>query len=36
LRYITLAGDDLTLTSPPDKDGNHFRIHWRRAPKMPT
>jgi lipocalin-like protein len=36
LRHITLKGDDLTLTSPPDKNGNHFRIHWRRAAKMPT
>ena len=31
LRGITLNGDDLTLTAPPDKDGNSFRIHWRRA-----
>ena len=36
LRHITLNGDDLTLTSPPDKNGNHFRIRWRRAAKMPT
>lgn len=35
LRY-TLAGDDVTLTSPPDKNGNHFRIHWRCAANMPT
>ncbi len=34
VRRITLAGDDLTLTSPPDQQGNHFRIHWRRAAKM--
>jgi Lipocalin-like domain len=34
VRRITLAGDELTLTSPPDKQGNHFRIHWRRAAKM--
>jgi hypothetical protein len=34
VRHITLAGDDLTLTSPPDRQGNHFRIHWRRAAKM--
>jgi hypothetical protein len=34
VRHITLAGDDLTLTSPPDSRGNHFRIHWRRAAKM--
>jgi hypothetical protein len=32
-RRITLHGDDLTLTSPPDAQGNHFRIHWRRAGK---
>ena len=34
VRRVTLSGDDLTLTSPPDKNGNHFRIHWRRAAKM--
>ena len=34
VRHVTLAGDDLTLTSPPDSQGNHFRIHWRRAAKM--
>ena len=34
-RHITLRGDDLTLTAPPDAQGNHFRIHWRRAAKMP-
>jgi hypothetical protein len=33
LRYITLAGDDLTLTAPADAQGNHFRIRWRRASK---
>jgi len=33
-RHITLTGDDLTLASPPDAQGNHFRIHWRRADKM--
>jgi hypothetical protein len=32
-RHITLKGDDLTLTAPPDAQGNHFRIHWRRAPR---
>jgi len=32
-RHITLKGDDLTLTAPPDAQGNHFRIHWRRAAK---
>ena len=31
--HVTLAGDDLTLTAPPDSQGNHFRIHWRRAAK---
>lgn len=35
-RRITLKGDDLTLASPPDTQGNSFRIHWRRAGKMPT
>jgi len=30
-RHITLNGDDLTLTAPPDAQGNYFRIHWRRA-----
>jgi hypothetical protein len=34
LRRIILKGDDLTLASPPDKNGNSFRIHWRRAAKM--
>ena len=33
-RHITLKGDDLTLTAPPDAQGNSFRIHWRRASKM--
>jgi Lipocalin-like domain len=33
-RHITLKGDDLTLTAPPDAQGNFFRIHWRRAEKM--
>ena len=33
-RHITLKGDDLTLTAPPDTQGNSFRIHWRRASKM--
>ncbi|HVV62525.1 MAG TPA: lipocalin-like domain-containing protein [Pseudolabrys sp.] len=32
-RLITLSGDDLTLTAPPDAQGNSFRIHWRRAGK---
>ena len=35
-RHITLKGDDLTLTAPPDAQGNSFRIHWRRASKMPA
>jgi hypothetical protein len=35
LRHVTLAGDDLTLTAPPDAKGNSFRIHWRRAETMP-
>jgi len=34
LRRITLKGDDLTLTAPPDANGDHFRIHWRRAGTM--
>ena len=34
VRHVMLAGDDLTLASPPDSQGNHFRIHWRRAAKM--
>ena len=33
VRRITLSGDDLTLTAPPDSQGNHFRIPWRRAAK---
>lgn len=33
-RHVTLSGDDLTLTAPPDAQGNYFRIHWRRAGKM--
>jgi hypothetical protein len=35
-RRVTLNGDDLTLSSPPDAQGNSFRIHWRRAGKMPV
>jgi hypothetical protein len=35
-RHITLKGDDLTLSSPPDAQGNSFRIHWRRASQMPA
>jgi hypothetical protein len=34
LRHVTLKGDDLTLSAPPDAKGNSFRIHWRRAAKM--
>ena len=33
VRRITLDGDDLTLTAPPDEQGNFFRIHWRRMGK---
>ena len=32
-RRVTLSGDDLTLSAPPDAQGNFFRIHWRRAGK---
>ncbi len=32
-RRVTLSGDDLTLSSPPDAQGNFFRIRWRRAGK---
>ena len=35
VRRVTLSGDDLTLAAPPDAQGNSFRIHWRRAAKMP-
>lgn len=35
VRRVTLSGNDLTLASPPDAQGNSFRIHWRRAAKMP-
>jgi hypothetical protein len=34
-RRATLNGDDLTLAAPPDARGATFRIHWRRAAKMP-
>ena len=34
VRRITLSGDDLTLSAPPDANGNSFRIRWRRAGKM--
>lgn len=34
-RRATLSGDDLTLAAPPDARGATFRIHWRRAAKMP-
>ncbi len=33
LRKATLSGDDLTLASLPDAQGNFFRIRWRRASK---
>jgi hypothetical protein len=32
-RRVTLSDDDLTLSSPPDAQGNFFRIRWRRAGK---
>ena len=34
-RRVTLNGDDLTLATLPDAEGNYFRIRWRRAAKMP-
>lgn len=34
VRRITLSGDDLTLSAPPDANGDSFRIRWRRAGKM--
>jgi Lipocalin-like domain len=34
LRRATLQGDDLTLSTLPDAQGNFFRIRWRRAAKM--
>jgi hypothetical protein len=34
VRRATLSGDDLTLRSLPDAQGNYFRIRWRRAGKM--
>jgi Lipocalin-like domain len=33
LRRATLQGDDLTLATLPDAQGNFFRIRWRRAAK---
>lgn len=33
-RHVTLVGDDLTLTAPPDAQGNYFRIHWRKVGKV--
>jgi hypothetical protein len=33
-RRATIEGDDLTLASLPDANGNFFRIRWRRADKM--
>ncbi len=33
-RRATLNGDDLTLSSLPDAQGNFFRIRWRRAAKI--
>jgi Lipocalin-like domain len=34
IRRVTLVGDDLTLSAPPDAKGDFFRIRWRRAGKM--
>ena len=34
LRHVALSGDDLTLSSPPDGQGNSFLIRWRRADKL--
>jgi hypothetical protein len=34
VRHVTLDGDDLTLSAPPDARGNYFRIRWRRAAKV--
>ncbi len=34
VRHVTIDGDDLTLSAPPDVRGNHFRIRWRRAAKI--
>jgi hypothetical protein len=31
VRRIHLDGDDLTLSTVPDADGNYSRIRWRRA-----
>jgi hypothetical protein len=31
VRRVQLDGDDLTLTSVPDADGNYSRIRWRRV-----
>ena len=35
LRHVTLEGDDLSLSSPPDARGHYFRIRWRRATSYP-
>ncbi len=34
MRRVTIAGDDLTLSSLPGADGAFFRIRWRRADKV--
>lgn len=34
VRNVTLDGDDLTLSSPPDARGDYFRIRWRRVGHM--
>lgn len=31
VRRVTLSGDMLTLTTPPDALGGYSRIHWRRV-----
>ena len=31
IRHVTLSGDNLTLTTPPDTQNNYSRIHWRKV-----
>jgi hypothetical protein len=31
VRHVTLDGNDLSLSSPPDPHGHYFRIRWRRV-----
>lgn len=33
-RRAEIVGDDLTLCTTPDAQGNFYRIRWRRADKM--